>query len=96
MKTSRLAASIFSATTWLTGSSAARADVVTDWNQTAIEVLKAANVANTPWSRSMAMVHVAMSDAVNSVQGRYARYAATLPAGRAASSTRLWIQSARR
>ena len=25
----------------------------------------------------MAMVHVAMSDAVNSVQGRYARYVAT-------------------
>jgi len=32
--------------------------------------------APNPLSRSMAMVHVAMSDAVNSVQGRYARYAA--------------------
>ena len=53
----------------------ANADAITDWNQTAIEVLKAANIAGNPWTRSMAMVHVAMSDTVNSVQGRYARYA---------------------
>jgi len=54
----------------------ANADTITDWNQTAIAVLKTANVAGNPWTRSMAMVHVAMSDAVNSVQGRYARYVA--------------------
>src|SRR6187397_3588057 len=53
----------------------ARADVVTDWNQTAIAAMKAANVAGNPWSRNMAMVHVAMSDAVNSVQNKYAIYA---------------------
>ena len=52
----------------------AHADVVTDWNQTALEVLKAGNVPGNPWSRAMAMVHVAMSDAINSVQGRYKRY----------------------
>jgi hypothetical protein len=54
----------------------ANADVITDWNQTAIAVLKNANVAGNPWTRSMAMVHVAMSDAVNSVQGRHSRYVA--------------------
>ena len=58
-------------------STTARADVITDWNQTAIAAMKAANVGGNPWSRNMAMVHVAMSDAVNSVQGRYARYVAT-------------------
>jgi hypothetical protein len=47
----------------------AHADVVTDWNQIAIDMLKAANVNVNPWSRSMAMVHVAMSDAINTVQG---------------------------
>src|SRR5262249_31477146 len=52
----------------------AHADVVTDWNQVAIDMLKAANVNVNPWSRSMAMVHVAMSDAINTVQGRYATY----------------------
>jgi hypothetical protein len=57
----------------------ARADVITDWNVTTLEVLKVARVAGNPATRSLAMVHVAMSDAVNSVQGRYARYVATGP-----------------
>ncbi len=86
MKNSLLAVSVFAAAISLAGVKSARADVVTDWNQTAIEVLKAANVATNPWSRSMAMVHVAMSDAVNSVQGRYVRYAATFPAAPNASA----------
>jgi hypothetical protein len=63
----------------------ARADTVTDWNQTAIEVMKKAGVAGNPWSRTLAMVHVAMSDAINSVQGRYQRVVATVPAVAAAS-----------
>jgi hypothetical protein len=57
----------------------ARADTVTDWNQTAIEVMKVARVAGNPWSRTLAMVHVAMSDAINSVQSRYTCYVATVP-----------------
>ena len=57
----------------------AHADVISDWNQNTIEVLKAGNVLGNPWSRAMAMVHVAMSDAVNSVQPRYTRYVATAP-----------------
>ena len=56
--------------------SPSRADVITDWNQTAIAAMKAANIAGNPWSRNMAMVHVAMSDEVNSVQNKYAIYAA--------------------
>lgn len=56
--------------------SPASADVVTEWNQTAIAAMKLANIAGNPWSRNMAMMHVAMSDAVNSVQGKYVLYAA--------------------
>ena len=59
--------------------SALRADVITDWNKTAIEVMKAVNVAGNPWTRSMALVNVSMSDAVNSVQNRYTRYTSELP-----------------
>jgi hypothetical protein len=58
----------------------ARADTVTDWNQTAIDVMKTARVAGNPWSRTLAMVHVAMADAVNSAKGRYALYIASVPA----------------
>jgi len=72
--------------TLLTGAQAAQGDVITDWNQTAIEVMKAANVAGNPWTRSMAMMDVAMSDAVNSVQGRYTRFAATGPMAPKASA----------
>ena len=65
---------------------AARADVVTDWNKTAIDVMKTANVGGNPWSRALAMVHVAMSDAINSVQDRYAPYLAKVPAAPGASA----------
>ena len=64
----------------------AHADTVTDWNQTAIEVMKVAKVSANPWSRTLAMMHVAMSDAINAVQGRYTRYVATVPVLPAASA----------
>ena len=64
----------------------ARADTITDWNQTAIAVMKTANVTGNPWTRHMAMVHVAMSDAVNSVQGKYTRYVAKGELARDASA----------
>ena len=73
----------------------ANADTITDWNQTAIAVLKTANVVGNPWTRSMAMVHVAMSDAVNSVQGRYARYVAKGELARDASAEAAAASAAR-
>src|SRR5262245_35948706 len=73
----RLIAAVFTIVIAL--SATAHADVVTDWNQTALDVLKAGNIVGNPWSRAMAMVHVAMSDAINSVQGRYTRYVAAAP-----------------
>ena len=77
------------------GTCTANADTITDWNQTAIGVLKAENIAGNPWTRSMAMVHVAMSDAVNSVQGRYARYVATGDLTRDASAEAAAASAAR-
>src|SRR5438093_12283177 len=64
----------------------ARADTVTEWNQTAIEVMKVARVAGNPWSRALAMMHVAMSDAINSVQDGYKRHVATVPISPGASA----------
>ena len=63
----------------------ARADVVTDWNVIA-NALVAKDVGNNPKLRTLAMVHVAMSDAVNTIQNRYARVVATLPAAPGASA----------
>jgi hypothetical protein len=63
----------------------ARADVVTDWNATA-NTLVANDVGNNPKLRTLAMVHVAMSDAINTVQDRYTRVVATLPTAPGASA----------
>src|SRR5205809_1596242 len=73
----------------------AHADVVTDWNQTTLEVLKAGNMVGNPWSRAMAMVNVAMSDAINSVQGRYTRYVFAAPAAPNASAEAAAVSAAR-
>jgi hypothetical protein len=64
----------------------ANADVVTDWNQTAMAVMKAADVGGNPWTRNMAMMHVAMSDAINSVHKKYSIYAANEMAAPGASA----------
>ena len=56
--------------TLISGATQSRADLVTDWNKTAIEVMKAVNVAGNPWTRTLAMMHVSMSDAVNAAHDR--------------------------
>jgi hypothetical protein len=63
----------------------ARADVVTDWNMTTNDLV-AKDIGNNPKLRTLAMVHVAMSDAINTVQNRYTRVIATLPAAPGASA----------
>src|SRR5689334_20409651 len=65
--------------TLISGTTLARADIIADWNNTAMDVMKAVNVGGNPWTRSMALVNVSMSDAVNSVQNRYSRYLPELP-----------------
>ena len=73
---------IVAAALWATP---ARADVITDWNTTT-NALVANDVGNNPRFRTLAMVHVAMSDAINTVQNRYTRVVATLPAAPGASA----------
>jgi len=65
--------------TLISGTTLARADIIADWNNTAMDVMKTVNVGGNPWTRSMALVNVSMSDAVNSVQNRYSRYIPELP-----------------
>jgi hypothetical protein len=74
---------------------AARADIVTDWNALAFDTFKAANVAGNPQVRALAIVHVAMSDAVNTVQNRYARHALKIPIDAAASADAAALAAAR-
>src|SRR5262245_7734401 len=63
----------------------AAADVVTDWNEAAIAYARARNLTNPPAERVMAMMHLAMFDAVNSIEPRYRPYLGQLPAARNAS-----------
>ena len=72
--------------TLISGATQSRADFVTDWNKTAIEVMKAVNVAGNPWTRTLAMMHVSMSDAVNAAQNRYARFTPEIPSDPNASA----------
>jgi hypothetical protein len=60
--------------TLLSAAALARADVVTDWTHTSMDVMRALNVGGNPWTRTLAMVHVSMSDAVNAVEDRYTRF----------------------
>lgn len=64
----------------------ARADAVTDWNVVAFDTFKAANVGGNPLIRALAIMHVAMSDAVNTVQNRYTRYTLAVALNPAASA----------
>lgn len=54
---------------------AARADMVTDWNQTALRTTEIANAPVPGQTRTMAMVHAAIFDAVNAVSRKYTTYA---------------------
>ena len=57
----------------------ARADIVTDWNATALQLTQAVDAPGGVQARALAMMHVAMSDAVNTVQNRYTRLIVTEP-----------------
>ena len=62
----------------------ARADVVSDWNAQALRVPFA---IGPPQARVLAMVHVAMHDAINSITCSYDAYAIKAEAPRGASAT---------
>ncbi|HTD21414.1 MAG TPA: vanadium-dependent haloperoxidase [Terriglobales bacterium] len=52
----------------------AAADVVTEWNEKALACATTAKQLPFAGARTMAMVHTAMFDAVNSIEGRYTPY----------------------
>jgi hypothetical protein len=52
----------------------ARADVVVTWNQIALDATVTANQGPLPQIRSMAIVHLAVHDAVNGITGDYETY----------------------
>jgi hypothetical protein len=54
------------------GATRAHADVVQDWN---LEALRVSFPAGPPQARVLAMVHIAMHDAINAVTGTYETYA---------------------
>jgi VCPO second helical-bundle domain len=54
---------------------AAYADVVTDWNMTAIRASQATAQPNPMFARNMAMVHAAIYDAINAIDRRHTAYA---------------------
>jgi hypothetical protein len=61
--------------------SAASADVVTDWDEKAVAFIQPRMVPPVAY-RAMAIMHVAMFDAVNSIEPLYRPYYARLPATR--------------
>ena len=58
----------------------ARANVITDWDEKAVAVVTPGPRGTYPAQRLMAMVHVAMFDAMNSIARRYQPYLVQLPA----------------
>jgi len=66
----------------------AGADVVTDWNDVGLQRLLAARQSPPEGARTLAMMHVAMFDAINAVQPRYVSYAfkGKAPAGASAEA----------
>jgi hypothetical protein len=54
------------------GAERAHADVVQDWN---VEALRVTFPVGPPQARMLAMVHIAMHDAINAVTGKYETYA---------------------
>jgi hypothetical protein len=64
-------------------SAAAMADVVTDWNVTAIDA--SAQTSTPVQSRALAITHAAVFDAVNAIAGKYKAYVAEVKAPAGAS-----------
>jgi hypothetical protein len=58
----------------------ASADVIADWNENAVSYGVLHNIGPPPAERIIAMTHVAMFDAVNSIERKYRPYLVQLPA----------------
>jgi len=79
--------SMFALAASLLGAGAARADVVTEWNERAGEIVGASGLPTPPANRVMAIAHTAAFEAANAITHRYpgSGAAANLDAPRGAS-----------
>ncbi|HKA46045.1 MAG TPA: phosphatase PAP2 family protein [Burkholderiales bacterium] len=73
---------------------AGQADVIFDWNDVAFQALRADPMGPTFGSRSLAIVHAAMYDAVNSVTRQYQPYALDIVAAPGTSQVAAAAQAA--
>ena len=64
----------------LTSVSLTAADVIIDWNEKAVTAGYAARVTPNVSARQIAMVHIAMFEALNSIEPRYTPYRGRLAA----------------
>ncbi|MGY3619877.1 vanadium-dependent haloperoxidase [Bradyrhizobium sp. USDA 10063] len=64
---------------------AARADVIMDWNAKADAIAVEKQILPAGQSRALSMMHVAMFEAVNAIEHKYAPYKLTLSADRSTS-----------
>src|SRR5215470_18112864 len=78
------------------GSAAARADVVLDWNEIAVNTAIANGQNPFAQARYAAIVQLAVYEAVNSIKGHYQPYLGTITAPRGASAKAAAIQAAYR
>jgi hypothetical protein len=77
-----LAAMLAIASIGTLGSTPAPADVIMDWNAKADAIATQKQVPPVPHGRALAMLHIAMFEAVNAVERRYAPYKLSLTADR--------------
>lgn len=64
---------------------AVAADVVTEWGGRGVAIGTEKQLPNAPLTRNLAIMHVAMFEAVNAIDGRYKPYKLALPADKTAS-----------
>ncbi|MHC2625386.1 hypothetical protein ACVIW2_007418 [Bradyrhizobium huanghuaihaiense] len=63
----------------------ARADMIMDWNAKADAIAAEKQIPPAPHSRALSLMHVAMFEAVNAIEHRYAPYKISLSADRSTS-----------
>ena len=86
MKSSSAISQFLLATAMIAGlAETARADVIMDWNAKADAIAVEKQVLPAGQSRALSMMHVAMFEAVNAIDHRYAPYKLTLSADRSTS-----------
>src|SRR5688572_5472473 len=71
------------------------ADLVNDWNEHLLQAMAANQPPRVPLSRNMALVHVAMFDAVNAIDPSYDPYFADVHASHGASPEAAAAEAAR-